>query len=281
MKNKITCVVNDVALENEGMKSEHGLSFWIETDAGNVLFDTGQTSNVLAHNLNALGLDISQIDAIALSHAHMDHTGGLEWLVKEKDKMPVYAHPDIFRSRYSRKKGQYESKGIPLNREFVARHTDLHLSEKTEEILPGLWTTGEIYERSEMEGRSAQHFIKEGNDYISDPYKDDLSLVLDGPKGLILICGCCHAGLLNTLVQVKQNFKKPLLAVIGGTHLLTLDGPSLRHVINVLADQFPNMLYFLNHCTGEHAIKELKTVFGECVSAFPAGKSIDLDPIWL
>lgn len=278
MTNKITCVVNDISLENKDLKCEHGLSFWLETGSGKVLFDTGQTSRVLEHNLKVLDLDHHQIDAIALSHAHYDHTGGLEWIINENPGLPVYAHADIFRPRYSRKKGEYKSIGMVLGREEVSGQSELHLSTQAEEILPCLWTTGDIHERSELEGRSAHHFVKDESAYTPDPYKDDMSLVLEGPNGLILICGCCHAGLLNTLAQVKRDFKKPLRAVIGGTHLLLFDGHSLRHVIEVLDDQFPHTHYFLNHCTGEHAIKKLKKVFGVRVMACPAGTVIDLDP---
>lgn len=277
MMSKITCVVNDIVLDDMELKSEHGLSFWIETEAGIVLFDTGQTSTVLAHNLDVLGLEVNRIDTVVLSHAHIDHTGGLGWLLTEKPMLPLYAHADIFRPRFSRKNGQYQSKGMPLDKEFITRHAALRLSERAEEILPGLWTSGEIHERIELEGRSAQHFIKSGNDYVADPYKDDLSLVYDSPDGLILICGCCHAGLLNTLAQVERDFEKPLRAVIGGTHMLPYDGPSLRHIISVLDEEYPEIQYYLNHCTGEHAIKELRAVFGERVHACPGGITIDLD----
>jgi 7,8-dihydropterin-6-yl-methyl-4-(beta-D-ribofuranosyl)aminobenzene 5'-phosphate synthase len=279
MTNKITCVVNDVALENKGLKSEHGLSFWIETDAGTAMLDTGQTGEVLHNNLKALNLDVRDISALAISHGHNDHTGGLEALLAQTGGFTLFAHPDVFRPRFSLKNGEYRSIGMTLTKEALSGRIEMKLSSEPVEMIPGLWMSGEIRERSELEGSSARHFTKEGSDYKQDHYKDDISLILEVPGGLILICGCCHAGLLNTLAQVRRDFEKPVLAVFGGTHLLTLDGPSLRHVIAVLKDQFPQLHYFLNHCTGEYAIEEMKAVFGDRVTDFPAGSIIDLDSI--
>ncbi len=78
MSTRIICAVNDVVKEDTNLQSEHGLSFWIQTEHGTVLFDTGQTPEVLSHNLKELRLSFQDIDMLALSHAHYDHTGGLE-----------------------------------------------------------------------------------------------------------------------------------------------------------------------------------------------------------
>ncbi len=277
MIGKITCVVNDTALENSGLRSEHGLSFWIETEAGIALLDTGMTGKVLFHNMQVLGLDPRKIQALALSHAHYDHTGGLETLLAVNHDLTIYAHPDIFRPRYSLKKGNYESVGLTLPREDLSELVRLNLNPEPARIFPGLWTTGEISERPELQGSSSTHFIRENESWQLDRYTDDLSLVLEVGDGLALICGCCHAGLLNTLAHVKRRFDKPIRFVFGGTHLLSADGPSLTHVIEVLASQFPDLRYFLNHCTGEKAIQKLSERFTGQVNACPAGTIVDLD----
>ena len=203
---KIICVVNNTSKEDAGLRSEHGLAFWIETRYSNVLFDTGQTAAVLSHNLDVLGLLPQNVDMLALSHAHYDHTGGLEAILSKNTKLTLFAHPDIFRPRYSLRKGEYVSIGLSLARETLAGKVNLSLSESPTEILPGLWTTGEIIERPEQEGRSAHHFIRAGEGWLPDPYRDDLSLVLKTKAGLVVICGCCHAGILNTLFHVERNF---------------------------------------------------------------------------
>ena len=107
----ITCVVDNTAKERSHLKSEHGLAFWIETDHGKVLFDTGQTAEVLAHNLEELHLNVSDLSALAISHAYFDHTGGLEAVLPINSHMDVYANADIFTPKFSLKEGKYSPNG--------------------------------------------------------------------------------------------------------------------------------------------------------------------------
>lgn len=275
--NKIICVVNDTALPESGLRSEHGLCMWIETPQGVAMWDSGGSAEVLQHNLQTLGLDPVHIRALALSHAHDDHTGGLDYLLQVCPMLPVTAHPDIFRERFSRKNGEMHAMGLPQRSQFLREHLVLNLNADAFPILPGLWTSGEIRERPEWEGRSANHFIRVNEDWEPDPYRDDMSLVLETTGGIVLICGCCHAGLLNTLLQVEQRFKQPLLAVLGGTHLISADGEMLRHVIAVLQEKFPETRYYLNHCSGAEAIRQLRDAFGERVTEFPAGSVFEIE----
>ncbi len=275
---KIICVVDNAVKEGTGLQSEHGLSFWIETAYGNVLLDTGQTAAVLSHNLDVLGLSPREVDKLALSHAHYDHTGGLDAVLSKTTALTLFAHPDVFRPRYSLRKGEYQSIGLSLSRETLAARADLSLSDAPAEILPGLWTTGEILERAEPEGRSPHHFIRTGKGWEPDPYRDDMSLVLRTNEGLVVICGCCHAGILNTLFHVERNFEGPITTVIGGTHLVPADDLYLSHVIDVFNGHFRNLSLYLNHCTGKNAFERLAGAFGSRVTACPAGTVIDFNP---
>ncbi len=114
--------------------------------------------------------------------------------------LPLYAHPDLLRERFSRRAKDLKSVGLRLAEPDLHRLAGLRLSAAPQEILPGIWTTGEIAERPEPEGRSPHHFVRDANGWAPDPYRDDMALVLDSPSGLVLVCGCCHAGLLYTLV---------------------------------------------------------------------------------
>jgi 7,8-dihydropterin-6-yl-methyl-4-(beta-D-ribofuranosyl)aminobenzene 5'-phosphate synthase len=275
----ITCLVDNTAQPGSRLWAEHGLAFLIEAGTRRVLFDTGQSGTVLMHNLGVLGVDPGTIDTLAISHAHYDHTGGLPALLERtRPGLPLYAHPDLFRERFSQRQGDPLAKeiGVPLGREALASRTTLHLSAEPQEILPGLWTTGEIVRRPEPEGRSAHHLVRTETGWASDPYRDDMSLVLMVDSGSVLLCGCCHAGLLNTLSHVALTFKRPVTAIAGGTHLASADANYLQRVRQAMVEMESLRRLYLNHCSGEDALCSLRLTLGQnAVRSCPAGTQLD------
>jgi len=274
---KVTCVVDDAVCDHSLFWGEHGLAFVIETEGGCVLFDTGQSGTVLLHNLDLLGIEPEAINVLAISHAHYDHSGGLPVLLDRSSVgdlrptgIPLYAHPDLFRERFSRREGMVKSVGLPVEREALEQWLTLQLSAEPTEILPGVWTTGEITGRAEPEGRSPHHLVRGAEGWDPDPYRDDMALALEREGGLVVLCGCCHAGLLNTLAHVRRTFGADITAVVGGTHLLHADEAHLRRVVEVLRELGVPRLY-LNHCTGQRAYVTLAQAFGEKAAPCPAG----------
>lgn len=274
---KITCLIDNTVQHASPFWGEHGLSLLIETESGSILFDTGQTDQVLAHNLNLLGDAPRRITALALSHAHVDHTGGLNVALALKPNLALYANPDLFRPRYALRGTEYKSIGLAMTRDELARRADVRLSATPVEIVPRVWTTGEIADRAEPEGRSDRHLVPADGGWQPDAYRDDMSLVVETHQGVVVVCGCCHAGLLNTLARVRQVFPRPIIAIIGGTHLVDAEATHLHHAVEVLQNVYRAPRLYLNHCTGERAVIALANAFGERVQPFPAGTSLDLD----
>ncbi len=274
---KITCVVNNTVQQGTALWGEHGLAFCIESQQSYLLFDTGQTAAVLLRNLALLGRPLAGIEAVVLSHAHHDHTGGLPTLLANRPGLPVYASPDIGRPRFSQKEGRSRFIGLPLPVEALAELADLRLGAEPTEILPGVWTTGEIPTRAEPEGRSPSHVVPQGQGWQPDPYRDDMSMVVETGEGLVVVCGCCHAGLLNTLAHVRQKFQGRVAAVLGGTHLVRTQGEALAEVVEKLADRYDSPRLYPNHCTGQRAYVALAVAFGERVQPCPAGLSLSFE----
>ena len=272
---RITCVVDDQAPPGSGLLAEHGISFFIASGGQGVLFDTGSSGRVLLANLAQLGIAVEQIDALVISHAHNDHTGGLSDLLDRRPGIPMYAHPDLFRERYARTTSGVEKIGPMVDRVALEGRVSLHLTAEPVEVVPGVWTSGEIAERSEIEGRSARHVIRQDGDWLPDPYGDDLAVVLKTAEGLVLVCGCCHAGLLNTLHQVRRAFGDLPAVIVGGTHLKNTADADLERVIKVLRQDGPPRLW-LGHCTGQKAFRVLRAALGERVRPCRAGTVIDL-----
>jgi 7,8-dihydropterin-6-yl-methyl-4-(beta-D-ribofuranosyl)aminobenzene 5'-phosphate synthase len=278
---EITCLVDNAAGRGSSLWGEHGLAFMIEAGPARLLFDTGQSGAVLLHNTGMLGLDPRTFDALAISHAHDDHTGGLLALLEQvRDGLPLYAHSDLFRERFSHRQGKRTSIGMPLTREALAARTTLHLSDRPQEVCPGIWTTGEIAPRREPEGRSAHHVVKGPDGWAPDPYRDDMSLVVELPTGLALLCGCCHAGLLNTLAHVRHTFDRPIVVIAGGTHLVSADAAHLQRVGETLLELKSVQRLYPNHCSGEGAFHALWLVLGaDVVHPCPAGTRLDLEAL--
>jgi len=166
---KLTFLVDNAVQPSSGFWGEHGLAYLVETNAQRILFDTGQSGTVLLHNLKVLGIDPATIDAVALSHAHYDHTGGLPVLLPQlRPGIPLFANADLFRERFSQRDGPPKRISLLLSREELAAHFALRLSDAPQEIVPGVWTTGAISQRTEFEGSGKGLLMIAEGDLVAD-----------------------------------------------------------------------------------------------------------------
>lgn len=264
---KVLNIYNNEALPAKGLKSGHGESFHITIDDKQVLFDVGWKGKKLTHNAKVLGINVDDIDFLILSHGHRDHTGGLKSFLKARTartRIPIYAHPDAMEPKVGRKWIFNVPMGLPkLNQELVEK-AQFKLAKTPVEVLPTLFTTGEIpiEERVEKPGIVKVAFHEVKGQWKWDPVIDDLSLVLLTRDGLVLITGCCHAGLLNTCAKAKQLFNSKIKAILGGTHMLEYSEEDIEHVGEVLEKVYGTPELYLNHCTGKKAIERLRDKFG-------------------
>lgn len=274
----IRCLVEDTAPQGSGFRAEHGVSWHIETPHGQVLFDTGQSGDVLLHNAALLGVDIGRVDALVISHAHYDHTGGLlPVLDRMSPRPPLYASVDLFRPRYKTATPAPQFVGIALSRQELEQRTTLRLSTAPAEVLPGVWSTGEITERYTFIGGSDELIVPDGDGWAPDRYLDDLSMVVETAQGLVVLLGCGHAGLLNILRHVKQHFDGPIRVVAGGTHLMSATPEMLAQAVEELPALYDNPRLYPNHCTGKRAFDALAAAFAERVQPCPAGTVFTFD----
>ena len=244
-----------------GTLGEHGFSALIEWDSGSLLFDTGQGLTLL-HNARRMNKNLQQLGQVALSHGHYDHSGGLLPLLKDCGPKEVFAHPGIFSPRYRvSDRGEPLSIGLPHSREELeTAGARFNLSESFREIAPDIFMTGEIPRTASFETGDQGLFVDPlGQE--RDLFGDDQSLILRTGQGLVLLLGCCHAGLINTLRHVAvRTGESRFLAIIGGTHLGFCTAGQLEQTIGMLKDWQINRLA-VSHCTGFNAATRLQQAF--------------------
>ena len=253
---------------------EHGFACFVETDYGTYLFDTGQGLGII-NNASVLQKDLTAIEAIIISHGHYDHTGGLADVLHLTGPWPVYAHPDIFNPRFWEKDGVRKYIGMPFSRPYLEGiGARFQLSRQMVEIGKNVYATGEIPRRNAFEQGDPNMvaITAAGENQQPDPLLDDLSLVLDTDKGLVIIFGCAHAGMINILDYVIQQLQKDrIYAVIGGTHLGFSGEQQFQETLDVI-ERYHIEHIGVSHCTGLAKSATLHAALGErfffgCVGA--------------
>lgn len=234
-----------------GITGEHGWAVFLETDHGNLLFDTGQGQGIVSNSL-ILKKDLCSIECLVLSHGHYDHTGGLPKVLSLTGKIPVHGHPDIFVERRWHKDNAHRDIGIRFRRAWLeSMGADFRLTRDFTEIYPGIFLTGEVPRITEFEPPDPHMQIRTADGkWEQDPLLDDLSMVVETKKGLVVILGCAHAGLVNILEHVNNMLpERPIYAVMGGTHLGFADSEQFDMTLKALG-KFDVQLLGASHCTG-------------------------------
>jgi 7,8-dihydropterin-6-yl-methyl-4-(beta-D-ribofuranosyl)aminobenzene 5'-phosphate synthase len=256
---------------------EWGLSVLIETDTTNILLDTG-TSISAIHNADTLGVDLQKIDKIVLSHGHYDHTGGLREVLRQMRKeVEIVAHPDVWQAKYSRREGKPDRYiGIPFQREELeSSGARFRLTKEPTKITENIWTTGEVPMVTGYETIDPFLFIKHDSEFQPDLVLDDQAVIIKTPLGLVIVLGCAHRGMINTIYYAREiTGISEVLAVIGGSHLIGATEERLYQSIAALRELGVQKLG-LCHCTDLPVISVLAQEFGESFIFNKAGTRLE------
>ncbi len=235
-----------VNLRPPGMKAEWGFSAYI--DAGEpVLMDAGQSDIAFRNMLN---FQLPLPEKVVLSHGHYDHTGGLMSVLRPK--MKLYAHPHAFLPRFY--KGMHV--GIPFVRERISSVVEIVEQKDPVEVAKNVWMLGEIPRKHE-EALLEDSFIVVDGKKEDDRLLDDTSIAVKTDKGVLLVLGCCHAGLRNTVEYAEEVTGDEVKYIVGGTHMIAFTQQELPEIISWIDRKVEKIAPC--HCTGlanEFVLKE-------------------------
>jgi 7,8-dihydropterin-6-yl-methyl-4-(beta-D-ribofuranosyl)aminobenzene 5'-phosphate synthase len=286
---KITTLADNLVLTK--CLGQWGLSFLLEfvDTRGNsrkVVFDTGIEKKALIYNIKKLELDMSDVDCVVISHGHLDHTATTVEIVNSAGGVNVYAHPHTFLPRFRQEKnGKRRQMGVPKGEgieDIEKAGGKIIFNTEAKEIVPGLWTTGQIdrmtsFERALPLSKGERTIILVDGKEVEDRILDDQAVWTNIDKaGTLVITGCAHAGLVNTLLQVKRISERKLYGFAGGTHLVGRSHEYLQSTIKELR-KFALTLISPCHCTGFKAMAKLWQSFPDEFVLNFAGRVIDTE----
>jgi len=245
-------VLIDNRTHDSRLATEHGLSILLHTSRHTILLDTG-ASHLFCRNAETLGVDLTQVDYVFISHGHSDHAGGLKYFLQLNDHAPVIVSPHALTGQFYSERGRMHSITPVWPDNMQSR---LLTVDYTHQIAPGLHVIAHIPQVHPMPLGNRHLFVKDaGGRLVSDDFRHELALYADG----LLFTGCAHSGLENILAACPW----PVHTVVGGFHLL--DGQETEAELHALAtrltSRYPDTQFYTSHCTGDQAFCILQSGF--------------------
>jgi 7,8-dihydropterin-6-yl-methyl-4-(beta-D-ribofuranosyl)aminobenzene 5'-phosphate synthase len=279
---RLTVLAEDTVREKRSphLKAKHGLSLLVEatmpTADLRILMDAGPPPNVALRNATAIRARVGELDAIVISHGHYDHIGGLLQILKRNSRpVPVIANPKVFNPKFAYKP----------NLQFIGPNFDqpsvkaaggiLVLASNPVMIAAGVTTSGEITRETAFE-KTEGFWTVEYNRLVQDPMSDEQALLINvKDKGLVVITGCAHSGIINTLKQArKMSSVDTIYAVVGGLHLDKAADARITATVDEFSRINPKVIYPC-HCTGSKVIDRFRELRRDC-RRIQTGDTIEL-----
>jgi 7,8-dihydropterin-6-yl-methyl-4-(beta-D-ribofuranosyl)aminobenzene 5'-phosphate synthase len=265
MTNSRMTILAENMVYRGGLRAEHGLSIWLETQDKKILFDTGQ-SDLLLHNAEALGIDLAQADAIVLSHGHYDHVGGLDRVLDLAPQANVYLHPLAIEPKFSTSNGTTREVGVAsVLRDRLANRIRSGQGAYTETatlVFPGVTVTGSIPRANDLEDTEGRFFL-DSQGRQPDLLMDDQAMLLETTQGLVVVLGCAHAGVVNTMEHIRHLAPSQRIhAVLGGMHLVHASEARIQRTLDAFRRLCIDRIGPA-HCTGWQAARQIWSAFGE------------------
>jgi len=261
-------VLCDNRTTDNRLQTEHGLSLLLQTTYHKVLLDTG-ASDMFLRNANQLGIDLSEVDYVFLSHGHADHAGGLDAFLSQNNKARIIVSPKAVEGKFFSKRGHVHS--ITTNWPSAAMEGRTLYVKQTRKLAPGFHVIAHIPQKHSLPQGNRNLFVEDARgELVPDDFQHELALYVDG----LLFTGCAHNGLENIMAACPW----PIRAVVGGFHLLDAhlgehyeSADVLVALSHRLTEQYPDTCFYTSHCTGDLAFRTMQTVMRNRLQPFSCG----------
>lgn len=250
---KMTTLIENKSGERDDLHIEHGLSVYIEVDGKHILFDTGQSGNFI-DNAKSLDIDLKNLDYVIISHGHYDHSGGMERLIKEiNPDIKLYLGDGFFNKKYRLiGGGDYEYIGNPFDEDFLKENNIpiKYISEDITSLTENISIFTNFNRKEEFENTNEDMYLKVDGEYEKDLFLDEISIGIKTHKGLVVLVGCSHVGIINILETIIERTNMNIYALIGGSHLVNEDDDKINNIIEYLKQKDIKIIGSC-HCTGK------------------------------
>lgn len=249
----VTLMENQMS-KNRSLKNSHGLSFYLTYNGKHYLFDCGP-NDMFLYNAKHLGIDVNDVEGVILSHNHYDHGSGyIDYLNQSKNVQKLYVGRSFYEHKYAAVDGiKYCDLSSGVNLDLIIQsHVKVDFVDDVLEVNDGMYLVSNFKKYTDYEV-VPKRFVKYVNgEMVQDEFKDEISVVFKTNKGLVVIVGCSHYGIVNILKTIHEYFKEPIYAVFGGTHLVEASVETIHKVIKE-CKQMGIEIMGLSHCSGEKA----------------------------
>lgn len=269
----VTLMENDTI--DERLKVAHGLSMYIEHNDHKILFDVGPNNN-FEKNAEVLGIDLTQVDMVIISHGHFDHGKGLKRFLLLNDKAKIYVSRDVFSRQYKKLGPLYIPIGLKKPKDlsrFVFIKKSMNLTDDMK-IYSGIKNVEQIIGDSSL-------LTKSNNDYVQDPFDHEIYLMIKNEANNVLFSGCSHKGIENIVDQIEKKEGASISHILGGFHMTHYDPEDLIQTtyLESLGQKLykkDTQTYYSCHCTGDDAYTALKPQMKEKLERIKTGSVINL-----
>jgi 7,8-dihydropterin-6-yl-methyl-4-(beta-D-ribofuranosyl)aminobenzene 5'-phosphate synthase len=269
-------ILYDAFGRDDTMQKDWGFAALIEAGGKRILFDTGNDSEVLAHNVQAAGVDLTRLDFVVMSHRHGDHMGGLNHLLSVNPDVKIYVPQENFGVFGASLPGTFYQRNESLPP--AMRYFDGHPPERLHFGTP--WPEASFSPvTATTEVAPGFHLIYSKGTWGVDLELMEVSLAIDTPEGIVLVVGCGHPTIERIAAAAREAIDKPIHLIIGGLHLLPAPAEETRRIARALQDEHRVGWIAPGHCTGEPAFGILQQAFAERYVYAGLGTSITLGPM--